>query len=36
MISISPSIANLEYLYEDENGYNMFMLARSSDIEMKI
>lgn len=34
MISISPSLANLEYLYEDENGYNMFMLARSSEVEM--
>ena len=33
MISISPSLANLEYLYEDENGYNMFMLARCSEVE---
>ena len=33
IINISPSIANIEHIYEDENGCNMFMLARTSDLE---
>lgn len=33
IINISPSQANIEHIYEDENGCNMFMLARTSEIE---
>ena len=33
IINVSPSQCNLEYLYEDENGCNMFMLVRTSELE---
>jgi len=32
IISISPSQANLDYIYEDENGCNTFMLCRTSEL----
>lgn len=32
IISIQPSPNNREFLYEDENGYNSFMICRSSDV----
>lgn len=33
IINISPTKLNLDSMYEDENGLNMFMLVRTSDIE---
>lgn len=33
IISISPSLANSEYIHEDDFGYNTFFLCRSSDMQ---
>lgn len=35
IISINPSLKSFDTIYEDENGYNKFLICRTSDVEEK-